>query len=75
MNKNEKKAIKSLKEFAYNKYGTFSIEEAKTILNLIEKQEKTIEEKDKRIKKLNVESQKYFDNFIDIKNIRKENKK
>lgn len=64
MNKNEKKAIKSLKEFAYNKYGTFSIEEAKTILNLIEKQEKTIEEKDKRIKKLNVESQKYFDSLF-----------
>ena len=64
MNKSEKKAIKSLKEFAYTKYGTFSIEEAKTILNLIEKQEKTIEEKDKRIKKLNVESQKYFDSLF-----------
>ena len=67
MNKSEKKAIKSLKEFAYTKYGTFTIEEAKTILNLIHKQGKIIEEKDKRIKKLNVESQKYFDNFIDIK--------
>lgn len=64
MNKSKKKAIKSLKEFAYNKYGTFSTEEAKTILNLIEKQEKTIEEKDKRIKKLNVESQKYFDSLF-----------
>ena len=64
MNKSEKKAIKSLKEFAYTKYRTFSIEEAKTILNLIEKQEKTIEEKDKRIKKLNVESQKYFDSLF-----------
>lgn len=64
MNKNEKKAIKSLKEFAYNKYGTFTVEEAKTVLNLIEKQEKTIGEKDKRIKKLNVESQKYFDSLF-----------
>ena len=67
MNKSEKKTKKSLKEFAYTKYGTFTIEEAKIILNLIHKQGKTIEEKDKRIKKLNVESQKYFDNFIDIK--------
>lgn len=67
MNKIEKKAIKSLKEFSYNKYGTFSIEEAKIILNLIHKQEKIIEEKDKRIKKLNVEIQKNFDNFIDIR--------
>lgn len=34
---NNKKAIKSLKEFAYTTHGTLSAEEAKIVLNLIEK--------------------------------------
>ena len=44
MNKEEKKAIKSMKEFAYTIYGTLSIKEAQTVLNLLEKKDKQIEE-------------------------------
>ena len=41
---NEKKAIKSLKEFAYTIHGTLSAEEAKIVLNLIEKLQKENED-------------------------------
>lgn len=44
MNKEEKKAIKNLENFAYTIHGTFSVAEAKTILNLIEKLQKENEE-------------------------------
>ena len=40
----EKKAIKELKEFAYNPNGWFSVGNAKKILNLIEKQQKEIKQ-------------------------------
>lgn len=40
MNEEEKKAIKSLKGFAYTIHGTLSVGEAKTILNLIENLQK-----------------------------------
>ena len=40
----EREAIKSLKEFAYTIHGTLSAEEAKIVLNLIEKQQKELEE-------------------------------
>lgn len=43
MSEEEKKAIKSLNEFSNTKYGCFSAEEGKVILNLIEKQQKEIE--------------------------------
>ena len=33
--KKKKRAIKSLEEFAYTKYGTFSVREAQIILSLI----------------------------------------
>lgn len=41
---NNKKAIKSLKEFAYTTHGTLSAEEAKIVLNLIEKLQKANKE-------------------------------
>lgn len=44
MNEEEKKAIKSMKEFAYTIHGTLSIKEAQTVLNLLEKKDKQIEE-------------------------------
>lgn len=50
MSEEEKKAIQELKEFAYNPNGWFSVGNAKTILNLIEKQQKELEKKDKIIK-------------------------
>lgn len=40
----EKKAIKSLKEFAYTIHGTLSVGEAKIILQLIQKQQEEMEE-------------------------------
>lgn len=43
MNKEEKKAIKSMKEFAYTIHGTLSIKEAQTVLNLLEKKDKIID--------------------------------
>ena len=43
MNKEEKKSIKSMKEFAYTIYGTLSVKEAQIILNLIENQKAEIE--------------------------------
>lgn len=52
MNEEEKKAIKELKEFAYNPNGWFSVGNAKTILNLIEKQQKELDKKDKIIKEI-----------------------
>lgn len=42
INYEEKKAIKSLNEFSNTKYGCFSVEEGKVILNLIDKQQKEI---------------------------------
>ena len=44
MNKEEKKAIKSLNEFSNTKYGCFSAEEGKVILNLIDKLQKENQE-------------------------------
>lgn len=44
INEEEKKAIKSMKEFAYTIHGTLSIKEAQTVLNLLEKKDKQIEE-------------------------------
>lgn len=44
MNEEERKAIKSMKEFAYTIHGTLSIKEAQTVLNLLEKKDKQIEE-------------------------------
>ena len=49
---NNKKAIKSLKEFAYTTYGTLSAEEAKIVLNLIEKLQKANKELTKSNKTL-----------------------
>lgn len=46
LNEEEKKAITSLRDFAYTLHGTFSVAEAKTILNLIEKQQHIIEGKE-----------------------------
>lgn len=43
MNEEEKKAIKSMKEFAYTIHGTLSIKEAQTVLNLLEKKDKIID--------------------------------
>lgn len=43
MNEEEKKAIKSMKEFAYTIHGTLSIKEAQTVLNLLEKKDKEIQ--------------------------------
>lgn len=40
----EREAIKSLKEFAYTTHGTLSAEEAKIVLNLIEKLQKENED-------------------------------
>ncbi len=49
---NNKKAIKSLKEFAYTTHGTLSAEEAKIVLNLIEKLQKANKELTKSNKTL-----------------------
>ena len=40
------------------------ISDLETILNLIEKRNRQLEEKDKRINKLNTENQRYFDELI-----------
>lgn len=47
----EREAIKSLKEFAYTIHGTLSAEEAKIVLNLIEKLQKENEEYKKFLEK------------------------
>lgn len=49
---NNKKAIKSLKEFAYTIHGTLSAEEAKIVLKLIEKLQKANKELTKSNKTL-----------------------
>ena len=43
MTTEQKKAIKSLDEFVNTKYGAFSVNEGRQILNLIKEQEKEIE--------------------------------
>lgn len=48
----EREAIKSLKEFAYTIHGTLSAEEAKIVLNLIEKLQKANKELTKSNKTL-----------------------
>lgn len=44
MTNEEKKAIKSLKEFAYTIHGILSVGEAKTLLQLLEQKDKRIDE-------------------------------
>lgn len=79
MGEEEKKAIEYFKEIIKqteeaNECGLSTNDfskELKTyniILDLIEKQNKIIEEKDKRINKLNIENQKYFDELNEENN-------
>lgn len=68
---NNKKAIKSLKEFAYTIHGTLSAEEAKIVLNLIEKLQKANKELDND----NTEWRaKYVIQLAKIDDLQKENK-
>lgn len=68
---NNKKAIKSLKEFAYTTHGTLSAEEAKIVLNLIEKLQKANKELDND----NTEWRaKYVIQLAKIDDLQKENK-
>lgn len=67
MNQEEKKAIKSMKEFAYTIHGTLSIKEAQTVLNLLEKKDKQIDEMAKKINEAYFESgdfEEWFENKI-----------
>jgi len=69
---NNKKAIKSLKEFAYTIHGTLSAGEAEIVLNLIEKLQKENEE----LKALDLSNSKIIANmstrhFQDREKIRK----
>ena len=70
MNKEEIKAIESLKGFAYTIHGTLSVGEARTILNLIknlQKENEELEKKDKDTHKL----QELLD-ISDAKNVNKD---
>lgn len=49
MTTEQKKAIKSLDEFVNTKYGAFSVNEGRQILNLIQEQEAELKKKDKII--------------------------
>ena len=49
LSEDEKKAIENLNIFANTFYGSFSMNEAKTVLNLITKLQKENEQKDKQI--------------------------
>lgn len=67
MNEEEKKAIKSMKEFAYTIHGTLSIKEAQTVLNLLENKDKQIDEMAKKINEAYFESgdfEEWFENKI-----------
>jgi uncharacterized membrane protein YgaE (UPF0421/DUF939 family) len=67
----EREAIKSLKEFAYTIHGTLSAEEAKIVLNLIEKLQKANKELDND----NTEWRaKYVIQLAKIDDLQKENK-
>ena len=52
MTTEQKKAIKSLDEFVNTKYGAFSVNEGRQILNLIQEQEVELHKKDKIIDEL-----------------------
>lgn len=64
MTEEEKKAIKSIKEFAYTIHGTLTVEEAKIILKLIEKKDIDIIETKEANRQLNIEL-KNKDKIID----------
>ena len=51
MTTEQKKAIKSLDEFVNTKYGAFSVNEGRQILNLIKEQEREIEKYNKLYQK------------------------
>lgn len=66
MNEDERKAIEVLKnKRIYEPLALSGRMSLDIILNLIEKQSKIIEEKDKRINQLNIENQKHFDNMME----------
>lgn len=71
MNEEEKKAIKSMKEFAYTIHGTLSIKEAQIVLNLLEKKDKIIDEMAGKIYEEGIvwnneeEVKKYFERKIE----------
>ena len=63
MNKEEKKVIKSMKEFAYTIYGTLSIKEAQIVLTLLEKKDKIIDLMAKELVKAHEWFYSEFDNY------------
>ena len=67
---NNKKAIKSLKEFAYTTHGTLSAEEAKIVLNLIEKLQK--ENKELQTQIPNVKNGTYIGDYQGLLKLEKE---
>ena len=69
INEEEKKAIESMKEFAYTIHGTLSVKEAQIILNLIENQKAEIEKKDAEYSDLKL---KYEQNLRMCKHFRTE---
>ena len=52
LSEEQKKAIENLNIFANTFYGNFSMNEAKTVLNLITKLQKEHEEKDNKVRKI-----------------------
>lgn len=71
MSEDEKKAIKILNKFItehklYNIKQSDNLEDnIEIVLNLIEKQERQLYERNNRVKNLEKECQKYFDNMMD----------
>lgn len=68
MNEKEKKSIKNLEDFAYTIHGTFSVAEAKTILNLIGKLQKENEELKIKNNAIKRESEAYAENMARLDN-------
>ena len=65
--KEVEKAIKSMTNFVNQKYyNGVTSEEMKIVLSYITKIENKLEEKEHIIKKLNLESQKYFDMLMEV---------
>lgn len=70
MNKEEKKAIRSMKRFIECKQDMTAVtaSEMKTVLNLLERKDKQLEERTNRIKNLEKECQNCFDAMMDTIN-------
>lgn len=70
MNEEEKKAIRSMKRFIECKQDMTAVtaSEMKTVLNLLERKDKQLEERTNRIKNLEKECQNCFDAMMDTIN-------